>query len=212
MKILGIGLNYMDHAKEMGRSLPERPFVFAKASSSVIGDGEPIILPQLAKFVDYEVELAVIIGSSAKKVKKEDVFDYIRGFTIANDVTGRDIYINDPRSLFIAKSFDTFCPLGPRIVRNDDLSDPHSLNISLRVNRETKQASNTQNLIFKIPDLISWISQRITLELDDVILTGTPAGIGYARKPPVPLKAGDVIEAEIEGIGILRNPVVAENA
>lgn len=212
MKILGIGLNYIDHAKEMGRPLPEHPFVFAKASSSVIGDCEPIILPQLTKFVDYEVELAVIIGSSAKNVKNEDAFDYIRGFTIANDVTARDIYINDPRSLFIAKSFDTFCPLGPRIVIKDDLSDPYFLNISLRVNGETRQASNTQNLIFKIPDLISWISQRMTLESNDVILTGTPAGVGFARKPPVPLKEGDLIEAGIEGIGILRNPVVAENA
>ncbi|MFQ5821042.1 MAG: fumarylacetoacetate hydrolase family protein [Candidatus Heimdallarchaeota archaeon] len=212
MKILCIGLNYIDHAKEMGRPLPKHPFVFAKASSSVIGDGEPIIIPQLVKFVDYEVELAVIIGSSAKNVKKENAFDYIRGYTIANDVTGRDIYINDPRSFFIAKSFDTFCPLGPQTVLKTDLRDPHSLKISLRVNGETRQTSNTQNLIFKIPDLISWISQRMTLKADDVILTGTPAGVGFARKPPVPLKQGDEIEAEIEGIGILRNPVIIENA
>ena len=212
MKVLAIGLNYTDHAREVGASLPEFPFVFAKASSSIIGDGEPIILPKLSKFVDYEVELVVVIGSSAKNVKKEDTFDYIRGFTIGNDVTARDIHKADPRSLFIAKSFDTFCPLGPRTVSQDVLRDPHSLKISLRVNGETRQASNTRNMIFKIPDIISWISQRMTLKEGDIIITGTPAGVGFARKPPIPLVAGDVIEAEIEGIGILKNPVLAENA
>lgn len=212
MKILAIGLNYRDHAEESGSPVPKVPFLFNKASSSIIEDGEPIILPKLSKFVDYEAELAVVIGSRAKNIEKETAFDYIQGFTIANDVTARDIQVGGNNSeFFISKSFDTFCPLGPLTVSKDDIDDPYSLDIYLHVNGEKRQASNTRNLVFKIHEIVAWISQRMTLKEGDVILTGTPAGIGYAMKPPVPLKAGDIIEIEIEGIGILKNPVIAEN-
>lgn len=212
MKILAIGLNYRDHAEEYGSPIPKVPFLFNKATSSLIGDGEAIVLPKLSTFVDYEAELTVVIGSRAKNITKEKAFDCIRGYTIANDVTARDIQQDgDPSKFFISKSFDTFCPLGPRTVSKEDIDDPHSLAISLHVNGEKRQVSNTSNLIFKIDELVSWISRRITLKEGDVILTGTPGGVGHKMNPPTPLKAGDIIEITIEGIGILKNPVIAEN-
>ncbi len=213
MKVLAIGLNYKDHVLESGIPMPQNPFLFNKTPTSIIGDGDPIIIPKLSTFVDYEVELVVVIGATAKHVKEDNAFDYIQAYTIANDVTARDIQrIDAPSEFFISKNFDTFCPLKWPYVNKDKINDPHSLNISLRVNGETRQSSNTKHLIFKIPKLISWISQRMTLHKGDILLTGTPSGVGSAQKPPAPLKPGDVVDAEIEGIGILKNPVIAENA
>ncbi|TYP55483.1 fumarylacetoacetate hydrolase family protein [Thermosediminibacter litoriperuensis] len=195
-KIVCLGLNYADHAREMGVDLPKEPVIFLKPPSSVVGPGDRIILPSVSRRVDYEAELAIIIGREAYEIPKERAFDYVFGYTCANDVTARDLQKKDGQWTR-SKSFNTFCPLGPWI---ETELDPANLSIQLKKNGEIKQKSTTANLIFKVPEIVAFISSIMTLLPGDVILTGTPAGVG-------PVKPGDILEVSIEGIGILTNPV-----
>jgi 2-keto-4-pentenoate hydratase/2-oxohepta-3-ene-1,7-dioic acid hydratase in catechol pathway len=207
-KLIGIGLNYKDHVEEFKKETPKHPLLFGMYSNAIIGPEQPIIIPPLSKQVDYEAELAVVIGRRARHVPVQSAIDFVAGYTIFNDVSARDLQFSDGQWLR-AKSFDTFGPLGPYLVTPDTLRDGDGLNLELRLNGKTMQKSNTRNLIFKVPDLISHISQVMTLEVGDVIATGTPSGVGFVRNPPVFLKPGDVVEIEIEGIGLLRNPIAA---
>ena len=196
-KIVALALNYLSHAKEMGKELPEEPLFFLKPSTSVIGYGDEIVLPPMSRRVDYEGELALVIGKRAKNVPENEALEYVFGYTCMNDVTARDLQRKD--GLFCrAKGFDTFAPLGPWI--ETDL-DPSSVDITTKVNGEVKQQGNTSDLIFSVPRLVSFISQVMTLEPGDVISTGTPSGIG-------PLSPGDEVEVTVEGVGTLKNPVV----
>jgi len=207
-KIVCIGLNYRDHAAESGLAVPEKPVVFSKFSSCVIAPGEEVVIPTTSEKVDYEAELAVVIGRHAKHVKASDAYDYVLGYTAFNDVTARDFQFGDGQWQR-GKSCDTFAPMGPTIVTTDEIPDPHTLRISLKLNGNTMQDSNTNQLIFGIPQLIEFITASTTLEPGDVIATGTPAGVGFARKPPVFLKPGDVMDVSIEKIGGLGHPVVS---
>ena len=209
-KLICIGLNYRDHAAESKMAIPEKPVVFSKFSSSVIAPGEPVVLPPSSKQVDYEAELAVVIGRRAKKVSADRAYDYVLGYTALNDVTARDFQFGDGQWQR-GKSCDTFAPMGQTIVTKDAIPDPHKLSIKLVLNGQTMQDSNTDQLIFGVPRLIEFLSETITLEPGDVIATGTPAGVGFARNPPVFLKAGDQMEVLIEGMGGLGNPVTEEN-
>ncbi len=193
-KIIAVGLNYLDHAEELGMSIPEEPVIFLKPPSAVIGHEDTIILPDTSKRVDYEGELAVVIGKDCKNVKKHDVDDYVLGYTCFNDVTARDLQQKDEQWTR-AKSFDTFAPIGPYIAELDDVT---KLKIETRVNGKVVQRSTTSNLIFDVPALVEFISSIMTLKAGDIIATGTPSGVG-------PLKNGDIVEVEIEKIGILRN-------
>ncbi len=205
-KLICIGLNYRDHAIESKMPIPERPVVFSKFSSSVIGPGEAVVVPSKSEQVDYEAELAVVIGRRAKNVTPEQAYDYVLGYTIVNDVSARDFQFADGQWQR-GKSCDTFAPMGQWIVTTDEIPDPHKLSIKLRLNGQTMQDSSTNQLIFGVPELIAFLSESITLEPGDVIATGTPPGVGFARKPPVFLKSGDVMEVEIEGIGTLTSPI-----
>jgi 2-keto-4-pentenoate hydratase/2-oxohepta-3-ene-1,7-dioic acid hydratase in catechol pathway len=205
-KLICIGLNYRDHAAESNMAIPERPVVFSKFTTAVIAPGEPVILPGTSTQVDYEAELAVVIGRRAKSVKADRAFEYVLGYTVFNDVSARDFQFADGQWQR-GKSCDTFAPMGPKIVTTDAVPDPHKLAIKLHLNGQTMQDSNTNQLIFGVPELVAFLSETITLEPGDVIATGTPPGVGFARKPPVFLKAGDVMEVEIEGVGMLNNPV-----
>jgi 2-keto-4-pentenoate hydratase/2-oxohepta-3-ene-1,7-dioic acid hydratase in catechol pathway len=205
-KLICIGLNYRDHAIESKMPIPERPVVFSKFSTSVIGPGEAVVVPSKSEQVDYEAELAVVIGRRAKNVTPEQAYDYVLGYTIVNDVSARDFQFADGQWQR-GKSCDTFAPMGQWIVTTDEIPDPHTLSIKLRLNGQTMQDSNTNQLIFGVPELIAFLSESITLEPGDVIATGTPPGVGFARKPPVFLKSGDVMEVEIEGIGTLTSPI-----
>ncbi|MEM4526048.1 MAG: fumarylacetoacetate hydrolase family protein [Methanothermobacter sp.] len=196
-KIICVGLNYKDHADELGMEIPEEPIIFLKPPSSIIGDGESIIYPVMSHEVDYEVELAVVISKEAKNVDREDAKDFIAGYTILNDVTARDLQRKDGQWTR-AKSFDTFCPIGPWI--ETDIN-PHELEISLHLNGELRQYSNTRNMIFNVYELVEFVSNIMTLEKGDIIATGTPPGVGS-------MKPGDEIEASIEGIGMLKNKVI----
>jgi 2-keto-4-pentenoate hydratase/2-oxohepta-3-ene-1,7-dioic acid hydratase in catechol pathway len=198
-KILAVGLNYRTHAAEAGYDVPSEPLVFSKPPSSVIGPLEPIVYPILSQQVDYEGELAVVIGQRARNVPAERAHDFVLGYTCGNDVTARDLQRRDDQWTR-AKGFDTFCPLGPCIVT--DL-DPTHLAIRSRVNGEIRQSASTADMVFGVAELIAYISQVMTLEPGDVILTGTPSGVG-------PLQPGDVVQVEIEGIGTLHNPVVSQ--
>jgi len=205
-KLICIGLNYRDHAKESNMPLPEKPVVFSKFSSAVIAPGEPVVLPHSSRQVDYEAELAVVIGRHAKNVSADRAYDYVLGYTAFNDVTARDFQFGDGQWQR-GKSCDTFAPMGQTIVTTDVITDPHKLAIKLTLNGEVMQDSNTNQLIFGVPRLIEFLSETITLEPGDVIATGTPGGVGFTRKPPVFLKAGDQMEVLIEGMGGLGNPV-----
>ncbi len=200
-KIIAVGLNYIDHAQELGVSAPEEPIIFLKPPSAVIGDRDPIILPKASSRVDYEGELAVVIGKRCRNVPRERAKEFILGYTCFNDVTARDLQARDGQ-WSRAKSFDTFAPLGPYIA---ELEDASKLRIQTRVNGEFRQRSNTSNMIFDVPTLIEFVSSIMTLEKGDVISTGTPSGIGM-------LKDGDIVEIEIEGIGVLKNPVVGSRS
>lgn len=211
-KIICIGTNYMDHIEETGLDVPTEPVLFLKTLNCLISDKDPIIYPKFLysqrKYnrVDYEVELAFIIKDKCKYVPKEEVYDHILGYTIFNDITARKMQVKDIVSKlpwFRSKSFDSFGPIGPKIVDTNEIKDPHSLKIELKVNGKIKQSSNTKFMLFKIPDLLKYISTFFTLEPGDIIATGTPSGIG-------PLKPGDFIEANIEKIGTLSNNVVLE--
>lgn len=205
-KIMAIGLNYLDHVLEGGRKPPERPVLFAKYPTAVIGPGDAICWePALSNQIDWEAELAVVIGRTARRVRAEDAYDYIFGYTAANDVTARDIQQGDGQWVR-GKSLDTFCPLGPWVVTADEIPDPHTLPIRCIVNGEVMQSSNTDQLIFRIPALIEFLSRAFTLLPGDVILTGTPPGVGQYRTPPRYLRDGDVVTVAIDGIGALTNP------
>ncbi len=205
-KIICIGLNYKDHVEEQSLSLPQNPLIFAKFSSSLIGYDDEIELPAISQEVDPEAELCVVMLKSGKELSPERAREAIAGYTIGNDVSARDLQFSD-KQWVRGKSCDTFAPCGPFLVTEDEIGDPHQLNIELRVNGKVQQSSNTQNLIFDCYTLVSYISQSITLKSGDLIFTGTPAGVGVFRKPPVFLKKGDVVEVSIEKIGTLRNPV-----
>ena len=205
-KIICIGLNYRDHAEEAGMAIPTSPIIFSKFGTCIIGSGEAIRIPSGSEKVDYEAELGVVIGRTAKSVSAAEAMDHVFGYTNFNDVSARDFQFADGQWQR-GKSCDTFAPMGPSVVTSDEVPDPHNLNIRFRLNGETLQDSNTCQLIFKTPELIEFLSRVITLEPGDVIATGTPPGVGFARKPPVFMKPGDVAEVEIENLGILTNPV-----
>jgi 2-keto-4-pentenoate hydratase/2-oxohepta-3-ene-1,7-dioic acid hydratase in catechol pathway len=207
-KLICIGLNYRDHAAESNMPIPERPVIFSKFSTAVIAPGEPVVLPSTSQQVDYEAELAVVIGRRAKAVRATRAYDYVLGYTAFNDVSARDFQFADGQWQR-GKSCDTFAPMGQTIVTTDVINDPHKLAIKLILNGKTMQDSNTNQLIFGVPELIEFLSQAITLEPGDVIATGTPPGVGFARKPPVFLQPGDDMVVDIEGIGNLGNPVIA---
>jgi 2-keto-4-pentenoate hydratase/2-oxohepta-3-ene-1,7-dioic acid hydratase in catechol pathway len=209
-KIICIGLNYRDHAAESKMPIPEKPVVFSKFSTAVIAPGESVVLPSTSQQVDYEAELAVVIGRHAKHVKADRAYDYVLGYTAFNDVSARDFQFSDGQWQR-GKSCDTFAPMGQTIVTTDAIPDPHKLSIKLVLNGQTMQNSNTDQLIFGVPALIEFLSESITLEPGDVIATGTPPGVGFARNPPVFLKPGDRMEVLIEGMGGLGNPVVSES-
>jgi acylpyruvate hydrolase len=208
-KVICVGLNYRDHAAETGKALPERPILFSKFSTAVIGHEQPIVLPGVSEQVDYEAELGVVIGRHAKHLPRERALSAVAGYMNVNDVSARDLQFGDGQWQR-GKSCDTFAPMGPYLVTAEDVPNPDELGIRLRLNGTVMQDSSTRNLVFGVADLIAFISESITLEPGDVIATGTPAGVGFARKPPVFLKPGDRVEVEVEGLGVLANPVVAE--
>jgi 2-keto-4-pentenoate hydratase/2-oxohepta-3-ene-1,7-dioic acid hydratase in catechol pathway len=207
-KIVCVGLNYRDHAEESGLAVPKTPVIFSKFSSCVVAPGEPVVIPTTSEKVDYEAELAIVVGRHAKHVTADRAYDYVLGYTAFNDVTARDFQFGDGQWQR-GKSCDTFAPMGQTIVTTDEIPDPHTLRITMKVNGTVMQDSNTNQLIFRVPELIEFITRSITLEPGDVIATGTPAGVGFARKPPVFLKPGDTMEVEIERIGGLGNPIAA---
>ena len=211
VNILCIGLNYRRHAAESNMAVPERPILFLKPTSTVIAHGESILHPD-TKELDYECELAIIIGKAAKNVSEADALDYVAGYTCANDVSARDWQLRLDKQWARGKSFDTFCPLGPVLVTPDEIPDPDALQIQTRVNGVTLQNSNTADLIFSTRQIIAYLSKDMTLMPGTVILTGTPEGVAMGRSPSPWLKPGDVVEIEIEGIGILRNPVALSPA
>jgi 5-carboxymethyl-2-hydroxymuconate isomerase len=207
-KVVAIGLNYLDHIRESGLAPPEKPLVFAKFPTSVIADGDEIRIPvDVTERVDWEVELAAVIGRRAHNVAVEDALDHVYGYTVANDVSARDLQFADGQWVR-AKSLDTFCPLGPVLVTADEIPDPQALRLVCRVNGEVMQDATTDLMVFGVAELISFCSHSFTLEPGDVLLTGTPWGCGEFMDPRRSLSPGDVVECEIDGIGVLRNPVV----
>ena len=206
-KIVCVGLNYKDHAEEQGVDLPAAPLLFAKFTTSLIGPGEPIVIPSLVTKCDYEAELGVVIGTTVRNVSRENALEAVAGYVVANDVSARDLQFADGQWTR-GKSPDTFCPVGP-VTPAADVPDPHALGIRAILNGETMQDSSTSNLIFGIDEVISYASQTSTLEAGDLILTGTPAGVGVFRDPPRLLQPGDEITIEIDRVGSLTNPVVA---
>ena len=210
-KIICIGLNYADHAKETGKEPPPEPVVFCKFATALRAHGEPIVIPRLTSKVDYEAELVAIIGTGGRHIPRERALEHVAGYACGHDVSARDWQAHKPGGQWLlGKSFDSFAPLGPELVTADALGDVGNLRISLRLNGVTMQDSRTSQLIFGVAELVSYLSGVCTLNPGDLIYTGTPPGVGVARKPPVYLKPGDTVEVEIENIGVLENPVVAE--
>jgi acylpyruvate hydrolase len=207
-KFILVGLNYQDHAEEAGFKIPEVPTIFSKYANCVIGPGDPIKIPKVSSMIDYEGEYAFVIGRAGRDIPADHAMEYVAGYTMVNDVSCRDYQMKTGQWM-IGKTFDTFAPMGPYLVTREEIADPHRLEISLYLNGQRMQHSNTRNLIFKTEYLIAFLSQVFTLEPGDVISTGTPAGVGYARKPPVFMKPGDRVRIEIEGLGVLENPIEA---
>ena len=206
-KIIALGKNYLEHIKETGSETPEFPVIFAKWPSCVIGPNDSIPLPKISNKIDWEVELAIVIGKVGKDIEESNALEYIAGYTIANDVTARDLQRKDGQWIR-GKSLDCFCPMGPCIVTQDELGDAQGLKLYTKVNDEMKQDSSTSNMMFNVQQIIAHLSKAFTLEPGDVIITGTPSGVGFVRDPPEFLRAGDKIEQYIEKIGYLRNSVV----
>ena len=212
-KILCIGLNYRDHAIEGGKAIPGEPVLFGKFPNALIAHGDPIVIPKVAQKVDYEAELVIVIGKTGKHIPNDDTaFQYVGGYTCGHDVSARDWqFRGEEKQWIVGKTFDTFAPTGPVLVTADEIPDPHKLQVQLRLNGTTMQNSNTKEFIFGVPHLLWFLSQVVTLEPGDLIFTGTPPGVGIARKPPILLKAGDIAEVEIEKIGVLKNVCVGES-
>ncbi len=209
-KIICIGVNYADHASEAGLAKTEVPLFFAKYRNTLIGPTSPILLPRVSSQIDYEGELAFIIGTRCKEVAEQDALQYVAGYTIMNDVSARDLQMRT--SQYIAgKTLDTFAPMGPGIVPAAAIPDPQALTLTTRVNGQVVQHASTANMIFSVAQIITFLSSLMTLEPGDIIATGTPSGVGFMRTPPLFLQNGDVVEVEIEGIGQLRNPVQVEH-
>jgi 2-keto-4-pentenoate hydratase/2-oxohepta-3-ene-1,7-dioic acid hydratase in catechol pathway len=206
-KLIGIGFNYLDHAEETKTPLPKEPLFFAMFASAITGPEDPVVKPVVTEMLDYEAELAVVIGKSGRHIPADRALDHVAGYTAFNDISARNFQATDSQWLRV-KSFDTFAPMGPVMVTRDELGDGSGLSIQCRVNGEVRQNSNTRYLIFGVPQIVSYISGVMSLCPGDVIATGTPSGVGFARNPQVFLKAGDVVEVEIEHIGILRNEIV----
>jgi 2,4-diketo-3-deoxy-L-fuconate hydrolase len=206
-KIVCVGLNYRDHAEEQGVEIPREPLLFAKWPTSIIGPGDPIVIPPMVTKADFEAELGVVMGARVKRISKESAFDAVRGYLCANDVSARDLQFGDGQWTR-GKSVDTFCPVGPLVPR-DDVPDPHDLRIRTIVSGDVLQDSTTANLVFGVDEVIAYASQTTTLEPGDLILTGTPAGVGVFRDPQRLLRPGDEVTIEIERLGSLTNPVVA---
>ena len=208
-KLICVGLNYRDHAAETKSEIPKVPTIFNKFITSVIGPGDPIVLPKNSTQPDYEAEFAFVIGKGGRHIAAGDWPKHVFGYTIVHDVSARDFQRATTQWL-MGKTFDTFAPMGPYLVTADEVLDPHALDISLRIGNELLQNSNTRELIFKIPELIEYLSSVFTLEPGDIVSTGTPAGVGFTRNPPRFLKPGDEVVIHVAGLGELRNPVVAE--
>lgn len=205
-KVLCIGLNYRDHAAESGMDVPTSPIVFSKFATSIVGPGDAVVIPKGCTQPDYEAEMAIVIGRHAKHVTKEDAYHYVAGYCCLNDVSARDFQFAD-KQWVRGKAADTFAPIGPFVATKDLIPNPHKLSIKFRLNGETLQDSTTEQLVFGVPELVSFLSQSMTLEPGDIIATGTPPGVGFARKPPVYIKPGDRMEVEVQGLGVLFNPV-----
>ncbi|HLY63219.1 MAG TPA: fumarylacetoacetate hydrolase family protein [Terriglobia bacterium] len=206
-KIVCVGLNYADHASEAGIEAPSFPTFFLKSVNTISGPGSPIVMPPNSTQVDYEAEFAVVIGKGGRRIAEDRAYDHVAGYMNLNDVTARDMQHGD-KQWFRGKSCDTFAPTGPWILTADEVSDPHNLRISLTLNGQTMQDSNTSNLIHKVPFLISYLSQSLTWETGDILTTGTPPGVGVFRKPPIFLNAGDTVSTTVEGLGTLTNKVM----
>jgi 2-keto-4-pentenoate hydratase/2-oxohepta-3-ene-1,7-dioic acid hydratase in catechol pathway len=209
-KIVCVGLNYRDHAEEQGTALPERPLLFAKWPNTLIGDGDAIRIPGIATKVDYEAELGVVIGRTTRRIGVDEALESVLGYVVANDVSARDLQFADGQWVR-GKSLDTFLPVG-ELVPAADVPDPQALAIRAVLNGQTMQDSNTSNMIFGVAEIVSFVSQAITLEPGDLIITGTPAGVGAFRDPPVWLRPGDEITIEIDGLGSITNPVTADTS
>jgi len=207
-KIICVGLNYRDHAEEQGTALPEAPLLFAKWQNTLVGPGDPIVIPPVVTKCDYEAELGVVIGAQVRDVSAENALEAVAGYVCVNDVSARDLQFADGQWTR-GKSPDTFCPVGPALVSRDDIPDPQTLPIRAILNGATVQESTTANMIFGVADVIAYVTRTITLEPGDLIATGTPAGVGAFRDPPLFMKPGDEITIEIEGVGSLTNPVVS---
>ena len=208
-RVFAIGLNYRDHAAESGMALPSVPVVFFKMPTAIIGPGDAIVLPKNSSEPDYEAELAFVIGKGGYRIPASEWRDHVYGYTIINDVSARDVQ-RATSQWSLAKSFPTFCPMGPAIVPAGQIDDPHQLDVSLSINGELLQSSNTRELIFKVPDLVEYISSITPLLPGDIVSTGTPAGVGMGRKPRRWLRPGDTVTVSLQGLGSLVNPVVAE--
>jgi 2,4-didehydro-3-deoxy-L-rhamnonate hydrolase len=208
-KIIAIGLNYEDHAAETGGEIPEKPIVFAKYPNTIIGPGEAIRIPPITEQADYEAELAVVIGRAAKNVSQEEALEYVFGYMNGNDVSSRDLQFSEGGQWTRSKSIDTFAPIGPYIATRNEIPDPQNLYIRCTLNGEVMQEGTTSDMIFSVAELVSFLSHGMTLVPGDIILTGTPAGVGFARDPKVFINPGDEVTIEIEGLGALTNPVEA---
>lgn len=207
-KLVCLGLNYRDHAEEAKFAIPDCPVLFAKFATAIIGPGDPILLPAVSCEVDYEAELAVVIGRPGRHIPQERAYDHVAGYTIVNDVSARDYQLRKPGGQWLAgKTFDTFLPMGPALVTADEVPDPQALDIRCRIGGEVAQSSSTRQLIFPVPEIVAYCSHIFTLEPGDVIATGTPPGVGMARTPPRYLRDGDTVTVEIAGLGALHNPV-----
>ncbi|XP_074664181.1 oxaloacetate tautomerase Fahd2a, mitochondrial-like [Strix aluco] len=207
-KVICVGLNYRDHCLEQDLRSPQEPIIFSKFPSAIIGPFDDIIHPEESSEVDWEVELAAVIGKKGRHIEESSALDHVVGFTVANDVSARDWQRRNGRQWLLSKTFDTFCPLGPALVTKEAVADVHNLRIRCSVNGRLMQDSSTNQLIFPLPKLIAWVSQFVTLVPGDILLTGTPAGVGLFRKPPVFLKRGDEVQCEIEELGTICNKVV----
>jgi 2-keto-4-pentenoate hydratase/2-oxohepta-3-ene-1,7-dioic acid hydratase in catechol pathway len=210
-KVICVGLNYRDHALESKMPIPREPVLFSKFASALVGHDEPIVVPKVSTKVDYEAELVIVIGQRGRRIPESRAMEHVAGYSIGHDVSARDWQLEkDGKQWMVGKTFDTFAPVGPCLVTRDEVPDPHKLGIRLRIDGKTMQNSNTEQMIFSVSQLVSYLSVVFTLEPGDLVFTGTPPGIGHALNPPVYLRGGEVAEVEIESLGVLRNPVVAE--